>query len=79
MISIARFYVPVVFANLLQATYPIFSSGISKFPDVHRSLADFPSRSLYFVFASDICIKPNGSGTGDDHSYKLMKNLFSPF
>jgi Na+-driven multidrug efflux pump len=79
MISIARFYVPVVFANFIASfIYPIFSSGISKFPDVHESLAAFSvSRSLYFVFASLILVLSQTvvALVKDDHSYKLMKKF----
>ncbi len=77
--SIAQFYVPVVLANFISSfIYPIFSSGISKFPDAKESLAAFSvSRSLYFVFASMILVLSQTvvALVKDKHSYKLMRKF----
>jgi hypothetical protein len=77
--SIAQFYIPVVFANFISSfIYPIFSSGISKFPDAHESLAAFSvSRSLYFVFASLILVLSQTvvALVKDKHSYRLMRRF----
>ena len=79
IVSIAQFYMPVVVANFISSfIYPIFSSGISKFPDAHESLAAFSvSRSLYFVFASMILVLSQTvvALVKDKHSYKLMKKF----
>ena len=79
LISIAQFYIPVVIANLVSSfIYPIFSSGISKFPDATESLAAFSvSRSLYFVFASMILVLSQTvvALVKDKHSFRLMKKF----
>ena len=79
LMDISRFFLPIAFgAFVVSFIFPIFSWGISRFPDSETALAAFSlARGFYFIMASPILVLRQtvvAMVTGD-YSYQIVRKF----